>query len=109
MSEDERREVERAMMRRALGYETEECVEEYAPEGEGGIPVLVKRRITKKEVAGDVSAAKLLLAPEPGGSDGAAEAFYAMEADVAHGYAKGGAIDKQFTELLRRVIALENK
>ena len=73
MSEDERREVERAMMRRALGYETEECVEEYAPEGEGGIPVLVKRRITKKEVAGDVSAAKLLLAPEPGGSDGAAE------------------------------------
>ena len=73
MSEDERREVERAMMRRALGYETEECVEEYAPEGEGGIPVLVKRRINKKEVAGDVSAAKLLLAPEPGGSDGAAE------------------------------------
>lgn len=44
-----------------------------------------------------------------GGSDGSAEAFYAMEADVAHGYAKGGAIDKQFTELLRRVIALENK
>lgn len=73
MSEDERREVERAMIRRALGYETEECVEEYAPEGEGGIPVLVKRRITKKEVAGDVSAAKLLLAPESGGSDGAAE------------------------------------
>lgn len=43
-----------------------------------------------------------------GGSDGAIEAFYAREADVAHGYAKGGAIDKALKELLRRVVALEN-
>ena len=43
-----------------------------------------------------------------GGSDGAAEAFHAQEADIAHGYAKGGAIDKALKELLRRVIALEN-
>ncbi|MCM1218225.1 MAG: hypothetical protein NC548_27380 [Lachnospiraceae bacterium] len=44
-----------------------------------------------------------------GGSEGAAEAFYAMEAETAHGYAKGGAIDKQFTEILRRLTTLENK
>ena len=43
-----------------------------------------------------------------GGSDGSTEAFYAMEAEKAHGYTKGGAIDKKFTEILRRLSALEN-
>ena len=43
-----------------------------------------------------------------GGSDGAMEAFYAAEAEKAHGYTKGGAIDKQFTAILRRLSALEN-
>ena len=45
-----------------------------------------------------------------GSSDGAAvDAFYAAEAETAHGYAKGGAIDKAIKEILRRVSALENK
>lgn len=43
-----------------------------------------------------------------GGSDGAMEAFYATEAEKAHGYTKGGAIDRKFTEILRRLSALEN-
>lgn len=44
-----------------------------------------------------------------GGSEGGAEAFYAIEAEKAHGYSKGGAIDKQFKEILRRLKTLENK
>lgn len=44
-----------------------------------------------------------------GSSDGATEAFYAMEAEIAHGYAKGGTIDRDIKDILRRVIALENK
>lgn len=43
------------------------------------------------------------------GSDGATEAFYAMEAETAHGYTKGGAIDKQFIEIFKRLHALDNK
>ena len=58
--EDE--EVKAALRRRALGFETDEIVEEYAfQEGEA---VLLKRKVTKKAVPPDISAAKLLLESE---------------------------------------------
>ncbi|HIZ02842.1 MAG TPA: hypothetical protein H9727_00985 [Candidatus Borkfalkia avistercoris] len=50
--------VKEALRRRALGFEAEEVVEEYAfQEGEA---VLLKRKVTKKTVPPDVAAAKLL-------------------------------------------------
>ena len=52
MSEDPVRE---ALVRRALGYETDEVVEEYGfNEGEA---VLLKRKVTKKSVPPDIQAA----------------------------------------------------
>ena len=59
MSEEEIRE---ALKRRALGFESDEVVEEYGfSEGEA---VLVKRKVTKKVVPPDIQAAKLLLEEE---------------------------------------------
>ena len=58
--EDE--EVKAALRRRALGFETDEIVEEYAfQEGEA---VLLKRKVTKKTVPPDMTAAKMLLEGE---------------------------------------------
>ena len=52
-------EVKEALLRRALGFETDEIVEEYGfSEGEA---VLVKRKVTKKTVPPDIQAAKVLL------------------------------------------------
>ena len=55
-------EVKQALVKRALGYDAEETVEEYASEGED--VKLVRKKITKKNVPPDVSAAKLLLEME---------------------------------------------
>lgn len=44
-----------------------------------------------------------------GGSGDNTETMYAVEAEKAHGYTKGGAIDKQFTKILRLIKGLENK
>ena len=49
-----------AVLKRALGYDAEEVVEEYS--GEDG--TLIKRKVTRKNVPPDMSAAKLLLAGE---------------------------------------------
>ena len=50
--------VKDAMLRRALGFEADEVVEEYAfQEGEA---VLLKRKVTNKTVPPDVAAAKML-------------------------------------------------
>ena len=47
-----------ALRRRALGFETDEVVEEFAfQEGEA---VLLRRKVTKKAVPPDVTAAKML-------------------------------------------------
>ncbi len=55
-------EVREALKRRALGYETDEIVEEYGfTEGEA---VLLKRKVTKKVVPPDIQAAKILLEEE---------------------------------------------
>ena len=51
-----------ALHRRAGGYATDEIVEEYAVQD--GEETLVRRRVTKKEVPPDISAAKLLLERE---------------------------------------------
>ena len=51
-----------ALRRRAVGFETDEVVEEYSVSD--GEPVLVKRKVTKKAVPPDISAAKLLLESE---------------------------------------------
>ena len=57
-----RAEVTEALRRRALGYEADEVVEEYGfTEGEA---VLLKRKVTKKDVPPDIQAAKLLLEAE---------------------------------------------
>lgn len=57
-----REEVTEALRRRALGYEADEVVEEYGfTEGEA---VLLKRKVTKKDVPPDIQAAKLLLEAE---------------------------------------------
>lgn len=52
-------ELKEALYRRALGFESDEVVEEYSfCEGEA---VLLKRKVTKKHVPPDISAAKMLL------------------------------------------------
>lgn len=48
-----------AVRKRACGYEAEEVVEEYAVVD--GSLELVKKRITKKDVPPDISAAKLIM------------------------------------------------
>ncbi len=59
MAEDVGNSVSDALRKKALGFETEECVEEYAfSEGE---VVLSKKKVVKKSVPPDVSAIKMLL------------------------------------------------
>ena len=59
---DEER-VRRALERKALGYETDEVVEEYGfREGE---EILVKKKVTRKSVPPDIQAAKMLLGELP--------------------------------------------
>lgn len=61
-----REKILKAVMKRAVGYKSREKVDELVYNEEGGL-TLSKRRITEKDVPGDVSAAKLLL--ETGGGD----------------------------------------
>ena len=55
--------IERALEKKALGYDTEEIVEEYV--SDGAEVILVRRKVTKKNVPPDVAALKLLM--ESGG------------------------------------------
>ncbi len=50
----------KAIVKRALGYDSKEVVEEYA-KGEQGEIVLTKKKVTIKNVPPDVSALKILL------------------------------------------------
>ncbi|MBQ3234796.1 MAG: hypothetical protein IJA97_01385 [Clostridia bacterium] len=52
--------LKKALKKRALGYDSTEVTEEYQDDGEGGVK-LVKRKVVKKNVPPDVSAAKLLI------------------------------------------------
>ena len=67
MDEKTRREIENALKKRAVGYDTEETVEEFS-ENDGEV-VLTKRKVTKKSVPPDISAAKLLLDMNEGETD----------------------------------------
>lgn len=52
--------LEEALYKRALGYLQDEIVEEYSPLEDGTFK-LSKRKVTKKVVSPDISAAKVLL------------------------------------------------
>ena len=52
--------LKEALIKKALGFESDEIVEEYLPD-ENGNPVLSKRKITKKLNSPDISALKFLL------------------------------------------------
>ncbi len=55
--------VRNALEKKALGYETDEIVEEYGfTDGEA---VLLKRKVTKKSVPPDIQAAKILMGEQP--------------------------------------------
>lgn len=52
--------IEQALLKKALGYECDEIIEEYAKDEEGCL-VLVKKKVTKKHISPDIPAAKMLL------------------------------------------------
>lgn len=56
MNEDE---IKQALLKKALGYESDEVVEEYSTD-ENGKPVLSKRKITKKINPPDINALRFL-------------------------------------------------
>ncbi len=51
--------LQTALIKKALGYDVEEIVEEYLDTGEGEIK-LTKKKVTKKNVPPDVTALKIL-------------------------------------------------
>jgi len=56
---DEEDKIKKALLKKALGYSASETIEEYSLEE--GEEVLVKKKVTKKHFAPDVSAVKILL------------------------------------------------
>lgn len=52
-------EIKQALLKKALGYESDEIVEEYSAD-ENGNPVLCKRKITKKFNPPDIAALRFL-------------------------------------------------
>ncbi len=52
--------VKTALLKKALGYDVEEVVEEYVEDSEGEIK-LTKKKVTKKNVPPDVTALKMLM------------------------------------------------
>ena len=59
MKEDSLAKIHDALLKKALGYDTEEVVSEYA-DSDDGIK-LIKQNVTKKTVPPDVSALKMLM------------------------------------------------
>ncbi len=59
MNKNKKKIVEEALLRRAVGYEATETVEEYA-ECDGEVK-LVKRKVSKKNIPPDVAAVKMIL------------------------------------------------
>ncbi len=51
--------IKKALLRRALGYDASETVEEYAKNGDE--MTIVRKKITTKNVPPDITAAKLML------------------------------------------------
>lgn len=53
-------EIKKALLKKAVGYESDEIVEEYTTD-ENGNPILSKRKITKKFNPPDITALRFLL------------------------------------------------
>ncbi|MBP3619749.1 MAG: hypothetical protein J6J24_03715 [Clostridia bacterium] len=53
-------EIKQALFKRAVGYESDEVIEEYTSD-ENGNPILSKRKITKKFNPPDIAALRFLL------------------------------------------------
>ena len=60
MEEKTKKEIELALIKRAVGYDAKEIVEEFS-QSEEGEERLCKRKVTTKNFPPDVTAAKLLL------------------------------------------------
>lgn len=52
--------IEKALLKKALGYDCDEVVEEYVVDEEGNAK-LSKKKVTKKHISPDIPAAKVLL------------------------------------------------
>lgn len=52
--------LKNALLKKALGFESEEILEEYLPDDDG-LPRLIKKKVTKKFNPPDMSALKFLL------------------------------------------------
>ena len=61
--EMDEQQIKQALIKKALGYDATEVVEEYAQTQEGEV-TLNKRKVTKKNVPPDISAIKMLLEQE---------------------------------------------
>ena len=57
---DDEEKIKKALLKKALGYTTNEVVCEYVLDEDGG-ERLSKKKVTKKHVAPDISAVKVLL------------------------------------------------
>ncbi len=68
MDNKNKKSIEKALKKRALGYDSTEVTEEYLDDGDGGVK-LIKRKVVKKNVPPDVSAVKLLIEIEGETSD----------------------------------------
>ena len=59
-NETDQNSIQAALIKKALGYDATEVVEEYSQTQEGEV-TLTKRKITKKNVPPDITALKILL------------------------------------------------
>lgn len=57
---DEQDKIKKALLKKALGYNADEVVKEYAYDDEGEAKLL-KKKVTKKHFSPDISAVKVLL------------------------------------------------
>ena len=56
---DEEEKIKQALLKKALGYEADEVIEEYVREDEGG-QSLAKKKVSRKHIAPDITAIKVL-------------------------------------------------
>lgn len=56
---DEEEKIKQALLKKALGYETDEVVEEYVTDEEGE-QKLAKKKVSRKHIAPDITAIKVL-------------------------------------------------
>lgn len=60
-NQKKQKKIENALVKKALGYEAKEVVEEFVADSDSGQEVLVKKKCTTKHFPPDVSAIKILL------------------------------------------------